>query len=226
MTKRTLGAVVKEARDEARMTQRDLAAAIGVKASHIAYIENGHRKPSISLLTQLRETLGLDGKEILMLAHPEAVGRTLVQPSRFGGYLKAEEHTFVTDEDVLRPYECAHLVLRITAEAANHVLGPGLYCIVHHMRLSFVPIQSGVERITLSPLSCGHHQTPAHQGDCSGVAELHSSVVMPAPQECKASPKMVWVSLNPPTLPILDRTHAGNIACPIRPCGKAPCIPR
>jgi transcriptional regulator with XRE-family HTH domain len=44
MTKRTLGSVVKEARYGARMTQRDLAAAIGVKASHIAYIENGHRE--------------------------------------------------------------------------------------------------------------------------------------------------------------------------------------
>jgi hypothetical protein len=29
MTKRTLGAVVKEARDGARMTQRELAAAVG-----------------------------------------------------------------------------------------------------------------------------------------------------------------------------------------------------
>jgi transcriptional regulator with XRE-family HTH domain len=72
MTKSKLGPVVKEAREGARMSQRELAAAIGVKASHIAYIENGRRKPSISLLTRLRETLGLDGKEILILAHPEA----------------------------------------------------------------------------------------------------------------------------------------------------------
>jgi transcriptional regulator with XRE-family HTH domain len=72
MTKRTLGSVVKEARDGARMTQRDLAAAIGVKASHIAYIENGHRRPSISLINRLSETLGLDAKELLVLAHPEA----------------------------------------------------------------------------------------------------------------------------------------------------------
>ena len=44
MAKRTLGSVVKAARNEARMSQRELAAAIGVKASHIAYIENGHRE--------------------------------------------------------------------------------------------------------------------------------------------------------------------------------------
>jgi transcriptional regulator with XRE-family HTH domain len=72
MTKRTLGSVVKEARDGARMTQRDLATAVGIKASHVAYIENGHRRPSISLINRLSETLGLDAKELLVLAHPEA----------------------------------------------------------------------------------------------------------------------------------------------------------
>ena len=65
MTKRTLGAVVKEARDRARMTQRELAAATGIKASHIAYLENGRRKPSISLINRLAKTLGLDTKELL-----------------------------------------------------------------------------------------------------------------------------------------------------------------
>ena len=72
MPKRTLGTVVKEARDGARMTQRDLAAAVGMKASHVAYIESGQRKPSISLINRLSETLGLDAKELLVLAHPEA----------------------------------------------------------------------------------------------------------------------------------------------------------
>ena len=72
MTKRTLGSVVKEARDGARMTQRDLAAAVGIKASHVAYIENGRRNPSIALINRLSKTLGLDAKELLVLAHPEA----------------------------------------------------------------------------------------------------------------------------------------------------------
>jgi transcriptional regulator with XRE-family HTH domain len=70
MTKRTLGSVVKEARAGARMSQRELAAAIGVKASHIAYIENGHRRPSIPLIIPLSKTLGLDAKELLVLAYP------------------------------------------------------------------------------------------------------------------------------------------------------------
>jgi len=71
MTKRTLGSVVKTARDEARMTQRDLAKAVGIKASHVAYIENSRRRPSIPLINRLSETLGLDAKELLILAHPD-----------------------------------------------------------------------------------------------------------------------------------------------------------
>ncbi len=71
MTKRTLGSAIKDARDGARMTQRELASAVGVKASHVAYMENGHRKPSISLINRLAETLGLSAKELLILAHPE-----------------------------------------------------------------------------------------------------------------------------------------------------------
>jgi transcriptional regulator with XRE-family HTH domain len=70
MAKRTLGSVVKAARNEARMSQRELAAAIGVKASHIAYIEAGRRRPSIPLIIPLSKTLGLDGRELLVLAYP------------------------------------------------------------------------------------------------------------------------------------------------------------
>ncbi len=52
------------------MTQRELAAAIGVKASHIAYIENDRRRPSIPLIIPLSKTLRLDARELLLLAYP------------------------------------------------------------------------------------------------------------------------------------------------------------
>jgi transcriptional regulator with XRE-family HTH domain len=60
LTKKTLGSVVKEARDGARMTQRQLATEVGIKASHVAYIENGHRRPSISLIN-LNDSFSYDG---------------------------------------------------------------------------------------------------------------------------------------------------------------------
>jgi transcriptional regulator with XRE-family HTH domain len=72
MNKKTLGSVIKEGRDALRLTQRGLAELVGVKASHIAYIENGHRNPSLALLRRLADALGLNRKELLFLSHPDA----------------------------------------------------------------------------------------------------------------------------------------------------------
>jgi transcriptional regulator with XRE-family HTH domain len=72
MTKKTLGQVIKKGRAELRITQRQLADQVGVKPSHIAYIEGGQRRPSIALLKRIAEVLGLNSRELLFLAHPEA----------------------------------------------------------------------------------------------------------------------------------------------------------
>ena len=72
MNKKTAGATIKEARDGLRMTQRVLAKEVGVKASHIAYIENGQRKPSLALLRRLSDVLDLNPRELLFLTHPDA----------------------------------------------------------------------------------------------------------------------------------------------------------
>jgi transcriptional regulator with XRE-family HTH domain len=76
MKKKTLGQVIKQQRAAYDLTQRELAAKLGVKASHIAYLENGRRKPSLALLTRIANTLGLDEQQLFLLAHPEA--RSLV----------------------------------------------------------------------------------------------------------------------------------------------------
>jgi transcriptional regulator with XRE-family HTH domain len=54
------------------MTQRELAKLVGVKGSHIAYIEGNRRKPSLALLRKIADVLGLNRRELLFLAHPEA----------------------------------------------------------------------------------------------------------------------------------------------------------
>src|SRR5580704_15979791 len=103
MTKRTLGSVVKEARDSARMRQRDIAAAVGIKASHVAYIENGRRRPSISLISRLAETLGLSAKELLVLAHPEA--KQIVESERpSGGKADSAWQRFTANKALIKGY--------------------------------------------------------------------------------------------------------------------------
>ena len=72
MTKKMPGTLIREARNSLQLTQRDLAAMVGVKASHIAYIENGQRNPSLALLRRLADTLGLNRRELLFLIHPDA----------------------------------------------------------------------------------------------------------------------------------------------------------
>lgn len=63
---------MKENRQAHGLTQRDLAARIGVKASHVAYLETGQRKPSLALLGRIADTLRLDRQKLFVMAHPEA----------------------------------------------------------------------------------------------------------------------------------------------------------
>ena len=72
MKKETLGTVLKQRRGAYAYTQRELARKLGVKASHVAYLENGRRLPSLSLLSRIADTLELDKKRLFLLAHPEA----------------------------------------------------------------------------------------------------------------------------------------------------------
>src|SRR5260370_40525719 len=72
MKKETLGQVLKQRRGAYAYTQRELARKLGVKASHVAYLENGRRRPSLSLLSRLADTLELDKKRLFLLAQPEA----------------------------------------------------------------------------------------------------------------------------------------------------------
>ncbi len=71
-TKNRFGQVLKEQRQAHRLTQRELAERIGVKASHVAYLETGQRKPSLALIGRIADTLHLDKQRLFVLAHPEA----------------------------------------------------------------------------------------------------------------------------------------------------------
>jgi transcriptional regulator with XRE-family HTH domain len=54
------------------MTQRELAKKLQVEASHVAYLEGGKRKPSLTLMARLEGALGVSRQRIFLLSHPEA----------------------------------------------------------------------------------------------------------------------------------------------------------
>jgi len=70
--KKTLGQVLKTRRETFGLSQRELARRLGIKASHVGYLETGRRRPSLSLLARLGNVLGLETEPLFLLAHPEA----------------------------------------------------------------------------------------------------------------------------------------------------------
>jgi transcriptional regulator with XRE-family HTH domain len=70
--KKTLGTVLKDRRALLRLTQRELALRLGVKPSHVAYLETDRRRPSLGLLSRMADVLGLRKESLFALAHPDA----------------------------------------------------------------------------------------------------------------------------------------------------------
>ena len=113
MKKKTLGSVLKDRREFLRLTQRELAAKLGVKASHVAYLENGRRRPSLSLLRRLSEEMGLDSETIFLLAHPEAKG--LIAPRDGSPATRPDNawRNFLKDRSMISRYEIKPNELRV-----------------------------------------------------------------------------------------------------------------
>jgi len=55
---------LKEARDNKKMTQYDLAQAVGLKENQIAQIETGRLDPSYGLACRISEAVGVDKEEL------------------------------------------------------------------------------------------------------------------------------------------------------------------
>jgi len=72
--KNGLGRLIKQKRHELALTQRALADQLGVEASHVAYLEGGKRKPSLTLMARFEDALGISRQQIFLLSHPEAAG--------------------------------------------------------------------------------------------------------------------------------------------------------
>jgi transcriptional regulator with XRE-family HTH domain len=66
-----LGETVRIRREGLGLTQHSLRRKLGVEASHVAFIESGRRRPSLKLIGQLADILGLDRRDLSIMAHPE-----------------------------------------------------------------------------------------------------------------------------------------------------------
>lgn len=62
---KSLGDILRSARNEAGLSVRDLAAQVGVHFTHIGQLESGKRNPSPENLQRIAKVLNLDADELL-----------------------------------------------------------------------------------------------------------------------------------------------------------------
>src|SRR5258708_25982263 len=121
MKKETLGTVLKQRRGAYAYTQRELARKLGVKASHVAYLENGRRRPSLSLLSRIADTLELDKRRLFLLAPPEA--QWVVRDRREASPAKRRADAwrrFPGDRGTLAPRKLTQRELKVLKNANIH----------------------------------------------------------------------------------------------------------
>jgi transcriptional regulator with XRE-family HTH domain len=116
--KNELGSLIKRQREVFRLTQRELASKLGVKASHIAYIEGGMRRPSMSLVRRLAETLGLNKQKLLLLTYPEARHLITIAPKPAAGSADAAWKEFAGDRAMLTRHSITPAELKILREVS------------------------------------------------------------------------------------------------------------
>jgi transcriptional regulator with XRE-family HTH domain len=132
--KNSLGRLIKQKRKELDLTQRALAKQLGVEASHVAYLESGKRKPSLTLMARLEDALGVSRQQIFLLTHPEAAA--VVNP---GDRIPPREQPadewrqFMTDRAFVKRHQITRRELRAFKELS--LLG---YVLSRHQLLAIL----------------------------------------------------------------------------------------
>ncbi|HTQ25160.1 MAG TPA: helix-turn-helix transcriptional regulator [Candidatus Binataceae bacterium] len=80
---RTFGAVIRERRRRLDLTQEEVARRIRTSTPYIGHLESGKRHPSEKVIARLSDVLGLQSRELFLLANPRA--RDLLSSANSGG---------------------------------------------------------------------------------------------------------------------------------------------
>ncbi len=75
---RTFANVIRERRRHLDLTQEEVARRIDTSVPYVGLLEAGRRHPSAKVVTKLADVLGLDPRDLFLLANPTA--RILVTP--------------------------------------------------------------------------------------------------------------------------------------------------
>ncbi len=67
---RSFGQVIRDRRRLRSLTQAEVARRIKTSIPYVGHLESGKRRPSDRIVARLAKVLGLDGRELFLLAHP------------------------------------------------------------------------------------------------------------------------------------------------------------
>lgn len=99
---RTFGAVIRERRRRLDLTQEEVARRIKTSTPYIGHLESGKRHPSEKVIARLSEVLGLQSRELFLLANPRA--RDLLSTANGGGGRRSAWEEFRHDERIRRAH--------------------------------------------------------------------------------------------------------------------------
>ena len=68
---RSFGLVIRERRRQLDLTQEEVARQINTSVPYIGHLEAGKRHPSEKVVVKLAKALGLDGRDLFLLANPK-----------------------------------------------------------------------------------------------------------------------------------------------------------
>jgi transcriptional regulator with XRE-family HTH domain len=133
LNRKNVGRALRARRWELGLSQRELAKAIGVKSSHVAYIETGQRYPSVSLVKQMADRLGFDPWELFLAFNPE-VRRLFEHHSqvRAAEPKKGSWEQFVSDRALLKRHHITPRELRVLrqVDSLQHFSRPEYFLLV------------------------------------------------------------------------------------------------
>src|SRR5271167_4161147 len=73
LKKRTFGQVLRDRRRQLDLTQQEVARRIKTSTPYVGHLEAGKRRPSNAVLSRLADVLGLNRRDLFILANPKVV---------------------------------------------------------------------------------------------------------------------------------------------------------
>lgn len=153
--RRTFSRVIRERRRRLALTQREVARRINASPSYVGHLEAGRRRPPTRIVAQIAKVLGLDGRELYLLAYPSAremLGQR-AQPSAASSW-----ESFCKDEPLRRVHNIAPDEMEILSRVAmlGEVQSPRSFLYV----LNAIRLALSRESITATPAARGFVPSP------------------------------------------------------------------